>query len=126
MTIETFIFPLPPTLNEIIASARRNRYASAKEKRCWTNAIAVDCYGRKRFPDKVWIEFVWKVKNFGRDPDNISAASKFVMDGLVQGGIIKRDNLTVIMSPVLHWYERGDNSVEVRIADQPIWNGYYK
>ncbi len=123
--IEKYIFPLPPTLNEIIGTARSNIYASAKEKKIWTNQIAVKCFGRKNFPDKVWVEFVWKIKNFRRDPDNISAAAKFVMDGLVEGGIIRDDSLKYIMSPVLHWYEKGNDLVEIRIADRPIWNGKY-
>ncbi|MBE9226292.1 hypothetical protein IQ264_12750 [Phormidium sp. LEGE 05292] len=121
--LSKFVFPLPPTLNEIIGTARSNVYASAKEKRAWTNKIAVECFGRKRFPDRVWIEFVWKIKNFRRDPDNISAAAKFVMDGLVEGGIIQDDSLKFIMSPVLHWYEKGEDLVEIHIADHPIWNG---
>ncbi len=123
MTIETFIFPLPPTLNEIVNTARSNRYSSANEKKAWTKSIASDCFGKTKFPDKVWIEFVWKVKSFRRDPDNISAAATFLIDGLVEGGIIRDDSLKFIMSPVLHWYEKGDNLVEVRIADHPIWNG---
>lgn len=121
--LSKFVFPLPPTLNEIIGTARTNVYASAKEKRAWTNRIAVECFGRKHFPDQVWIEFVWKIKNFRRDPDNISAAAKFVMDGLVEGGIIQDDSLKFIMSPVLHWYEKGEDLVEIHIADHPIWNG---
>jgi Holliday junction resolvase RusA-like endonuclease len=121
--LEKFVFPLPPTLNEIISTARSNIYASAKEKRAWTNTIAVECFGRKQFPDRVWIEFVWKIKNFRRDPDNISAAAKFVMDGLVEGGIIQDDSLKFIMSPVLHWYKKGEDVVEIRVADHPIWNG---
>jgi len=122
--MEKFVFPLPPTLNEIIGTARSNIYASAKEKRAWTNTIAVKCFGRKRFPDRVWIEFVWKIKNFRRDPDNVSAAAKFVMDGLVEGGIIQDDSLKFIMSPVLHWYEKGKDLVEINLADHPIWNGH--
>ncbi|MGA9377839.1 MAG: hypothetical protein WBV73_03465 [Phormidium sp.] len=121
--LSKFVFPLPPTLNEIIGTARSNVYASAKEKRAWTNRIAVECFGRKQFPDRVWIEFIWKIKNFRRDPDNISAAAKFVMDGLVEGGIIQDDSLKFIMSPVLHWYEKGEDLVEIHIADHPIWNG---
>ena len=65
---------------------------------------------------------MWKIKNFRRHPDNISGAAKFIMDGLVEKGIITGDSLKFIMSPVLHWYERGNNSVEVRIADHPVWN----
>ncbi|MFB2833518.1 hypothetical protein [Floridanema evergladense] len=121
--LSKFVFPLPPTLNEIIGTARSNIYASAKEKRAWTNRIAVECFGRKPFPDRVWVEFIWKIKNFRRDPDNISAAAKFVMDGLVEGGIIRDDSLKFIMSPVLHWYEKGEDLVEIHIADRPIWNG---
>ncbi len=121
--IEKFVFPLPPTLNEIIGTARSNIYASAKEKRNWTATIAVGCLGKQQFPGQVWIEFVWKIKNFRRDPDNIAAAAKFVMDGLVEGGIIKDDSLKFIMSPVLHWYKKGKDLVEIRVADHPIWNG---
>jgi Holliday junction resolvase RusA-like endonuclease len=121
--LSKFVFPLPPTLNEIIGTARSNVYASAKEKRAWTNRIAVECFGRKQFPDRVWVEFIWKIKNFRRDPDNISAAAKFVMDGLVEGGIIQDDSLKFIMSPVLHWYEKGEDLVQINIADHPIWNG---
>lgn len=121
--LSKFVFPLPPTLNEIIGTARSNIYASAKEKRAWTNRIAVECFGRKQFPDRVWVEFIWKIKNFRRDPDNISAAAKFVMDGLVEGGIIQDDSLKFIMSPVLHWYEKGEDLVQLHIADHPIWNG---
>lgn len=65
---------------------------------------------------------MWKIKNFCREPGNISAGAKFIMDGLVEGGIITGDGLKFIMSPVLHWYEKGSNSVEVRIADHPVWN----
>lgn len=64
-----------------------------------------------------------QIKNFRRDPDNISAAAKFVMDGLVEGGIIQDDSLKFIMLPVLHWYEKGNNLVKVRVADHPVWNG---
>ena len=81
-------------------------------------------YGKAKFTGEVWIEFMWKIKNFQlSSSDNVSAAAKFVMNGLAEGGIITDDSLKFIMSPVLHWYEKGDNSVEVNIADHPIWNG---
>jgi hypothetical protein len=41
--IETFEFPLPPTLNEMIRTARGGWQASAKEKREWTELIASYC-----------------------------------------------------------------------------------
>lgn len=122
--IETFNFPLPPTLNQIIRTARGNIYSSAQVKRRWTGNIALMCMGRPQFPAQIWVEFVWKIKRLSTsDADNTSAASKFIFDGLVEAGIIKDDSLKFVMSPLLHWYEKGDNSVETRIADHPIWNG---
>lgn len=100
--IETFVFPLAPTLNQIIDTARSNIYSSAKEKRIWTGSTALLCQRKLQFPSKVWIEFVWKIKKFRRDLDNISSGAKFIMDGLVKGGIIQDDSLKFIMSPVLH------------------------
>lgn len=122
--IETFEFPLPPTLNQIIGTARRNPYTSASEKRQWTQEIALWCLGRHQFPGQVWLEFVWRLKNWRRDPDNVAAAAKYICDGMVEAGVILDDSLKIIQSPVLHWYERDQvDSVLVRIADCPIWGG---
>lgn len=95
--IETYIFPLPPTLNEIIRVARTNEFLSAKQKKEWTNKISVACYGRYRFSGEVWLSFLWYVK-FNRDPDNVVASVKFILDGLVDALIIKDDSLKTIQS----------------------------
>lgn len=121
--IETFLFLIPPTLNEIIRTARANIYKSASEKRRWTRRIVIDCDGKHHFPGEVWMEFVWQVKNQRSDIDNVAAAAKYILDGLVQAEVIKDDSLKYIKSPVIHWYESGKNLVEVRIADYPIFNG---
>ncbi|MBD1919794.1 DNA (cytosine-5-)-methyltransferase, partial [Microcoleus sp. FACHB-831] len=57
--IETFDFPLPPTLNEMIRTARGGWQASAKEKREWTELIASYCKGAYQFQGKIWLEYVW-------------------------------------------------------------------
>lgn len=68
----------------------------------------------------MWIEFHWYLKNFGRDSDNVAAAAKFIMDGLVAGRAIRNDNLTVIQSPVIHYYHRSqDDSVLLRLSQSP-------
>lgn len=122
--LERYEFPLPPTLNEIINIARQNRYASAKEKEYWTNYIAVLCRGRYKFPSEVWLEFTWRIKSKRRDPDNIAASAKFPLDSLVKAGILKNDNLTIIQSPVIHWYEKAlTDSCVLLIADCPIFKG---
>lgn len=101
--IEIFVFPLAPTLNQIICTARSNLYSSAKKKPRWTGSIALLCMGRSNFTGEIWIEFVCQIKNFQKSyPDNVSIAAKFVMDQLVEGGIITDESLKFIMSPVLH------------------------
>lgn len=103
----TFTFPLPPTLNDQIKSARSGWRVSARIKKNWTNKITLACRNSPRFEGKVWLEFRWQVRSFARDADNIAASSKFILDGLVQAKVLKEDNLMIIQSPVIHWYERG-------------------
>jgi hypothetical protein len=122
--IETFEFPLPPTLNEMICTARGGWQASAKEKREWTELIASSCKAAYQFQGKIWLEYVWRVKNLARDNNNIAAATKYIDDGLVEAGVIADDSLKYIQSPVCHWYvQSSEDMVTVRIANAPIYNG---
>lgn len=114
--------PLPPSMNEIINQARSGWQASAGLKKYWTNLIGEfvkEC--GFCLDGAVWIEFHWYLKNFGRDSDNVAAAAKFIMDGLVTGQAIRNDNLTVIQSPVVHYYQRssGDDGVLLRLSQSP-------
>ncbi|MHC5612163.1 MAG: RusA family crossover junction endodeoxyribonuclease [Nostoc sp.] len=114
--------PLPPSMNEIINQARSGWQASAGLKKYWTNLIGEfvkEC--GFCLDGAVWIEFHWYLKNFGRDSDNVAAAAKFIMDGLVTGQAIRNDNLTVIQSPVVHYYHRssGDDGVLLRLSQSP-------
>ncbi|OKH36527.1 hypothetical protein NIES2101_36975 [Calothrix sp. HK-06] len=120
--IYDLIMPLPPTMNEIIESARSGWQINAALKKKWTNligAFVTEC--DFELLGVVWIEFHWHLKNYGRDADNVAAAAKFIMDGLQQGRAIKNDNLTIIQSPVPHYYHRseGDDGVKVRLSDTP-------
>lgn len=115
-TIAEFRFPLPPCLNEQINIARNNRYGSAKEKEKWTNDIAALALSQSQsaFPGKVWMQFIYYLKNSRRDPDNVSASRKYILDGLVKAGIIINDNLQIIQSPIIESFivsEPGRSSV---------------
>ncbi|NES65960.1 MAG: hypothetical protein F6K24_12190 [Okeania sp. SIO2D1] len=117
---QTIVYPLPPTLNKIISSARRSPYVSSKEKRKWTQDIAAMSSVLEPY-DKypLWFKFHWKVHNQRRDPDNIAAAAKFIMDGLVKAEIIPDDSLQCIGSPVLHYYGKAikdDDKCELTIS----------
>jgi hypothetical protein len=122
--IETFEFLLPPTLNEMIRMDRGGWQASVKEKREWTELIASSCKEAYQFQGKIWLEYVWRVKNLARDNNNIAAATKYIDDGLVEAGVMADDSLKYIQSPVCHWYvQSSEDMVTVRIANAPIYNG---
>lgn len=116
----TFSCPLPPTLNDQIADARGNKFKSSTAKKKWTALIANTVKDSPAFPGKVWIAFDWFVKNQQRDPDNIMASAKYIMDGLKVAGTIKDDNLTIIQSPQIHRFakEKSD-SVTITLSDSP-------
>jgi hypothetical protein len=112
---------LPPTLNEQIDLARSDWRASAEVKKRWTNKVAdLTQTVNFSFGDRVWLEYHWHLKTFARDSDNVSAASKYILDGLVDAGIIRNDNLTVIQSPVSHYYYRAkSDGVLLRLSSTP-------
>jgi len=99
--------PLPPTLNQQINEARSHWSKSAKTKKHWTNLIAVMLIQQQapKFEGEIWLRYDWTV-SFRNDPDNTAAAAKFINDGLTDAGVIVKDNLTIIQSPVLHFYNK--------------------
>ncbi len=115
---------LPPTTNEIIDTARRNRYGSADVKAAWTLAIA-DAFRATRtraFKGPVHIEYIWTVKNLSRDEDNTTGAQKYINDGLVESGLVEDDNLRVIVSPVTHWFRKGHaDGFTLFVYDDEAW-----
>lgn len=113
---------LPPTLNDIIAAAQRNRYVYATMKRVWTNKIATLAKRCRRYEGQVHLEFTWKVKNGRRDADNLVTAAKFIIDGLVKASIIKDDSLKYIPDPPLHWANVcKEDGFTLYIYDEKAW-----
>ena len=94
-----FLNYLPTSLNEYIRIERGNKYEAARIKKTETERVAWLCKSQKIKPvtDKVYITFVWVVKNRKKDPDNIAFAKKFILDGLVMAKVIKQDNLNNIV-----------------------------
>ena len=109
-----------PGLNEIIAAAKRSPYEYAKMKDRYTSEIG---WLAKKLPryNRVDITITWYEPNLRRDPDNITGGQKFILDGLVAGGVIKDDGQRYINS-ITHRFEvdRENPRVEINIeeADQ--------
>lgn len=115
--------PIPPKLNEQINLARSHWSKSAAAKKYWTNKLALLFKDAPQFEGKVWQQFTWYC-SFANDSDNVAAAVKYINDGLVKSRVIKKDNLTIIQSPVVHYYikkqPKTDDKVEVTISgDRP-------
>lgn len=83
------------SLNDYTRACRTNRYTGAKMKS--DNEAIVSLYIRMQlngvhFPNKVALDFRWYEPNRRRDPDNVCFAHKFILDALVNNGIIKGDS----------------------------------
>lgn len=95
MTFEMEIAGQLPGLNEIIGTARASKFGSAKQKKICRSAIEwaiVACRPRPHFPGAISIAFHWYEPDLRRDPDNITAGQKFILDALVTTGTIKNDS----------------------------------
>ena len=116
-----FTCPIPPMLNEQINLARSHWASSSKVKAQWTGDIALLAVGLPVFPSAVWLDFCWQVKRLTSDPDNVQAAAKYVLDGLVKAGTLADDSLKIVQSPVIHRFQRGDGELFLTISDRPIY-----
>lgn len=77
-------------LNTYIDEERGNKFGAAKIKKretfkCQLHFKKADIKGRIR------VNYHWYSKNLRKDPDNISFAKKFILDGMVNSGFIKND-----------------------------------
>ena len=91
-----------PTLNEILRK-KNNPHAYNKMKKNLEEKARIFYRNQIRFhryqtPLKrtVRIIFDWYVTSRAKDPDNIDAARKFLIDALVDEGVLLKDNLTIV------------------------------
>ncbi len=109
-----------PGLNEMIEAAKGGKgkyqpYALMKEE-C-TNMVV---WLAKKLPkyEKVVLIITWYEPDRRRDPDNIMAGQKFIIDGLVTAGIIPNDNQRHIQG-ILHKFaiDKENPRIVVEIVD---------
>lgn len=107
-----------PGMNEIIEAAKlrkRNYKEYSMMKDTYTDMVA---WLAKKLPkyEKVNLIITWYEPNEMRDPDNIMAGQKFLMDGLVRAGTIPNDSRKYVKS-ITHKFEtdRQNPRVEVEV-----------
>ena len=81
------------SLNEYIDICRRNYYMANRLKKSTQEDIKWFLKDIPRFENPIKIHFTWIEINKKRDLDNISFSKKFILDAMVELGIIKNDNL---------------------------------
>lgn len=81
-------------LNDYTGACRRNRYIGAKLKREQQDMALAAIRAADLIPmrAKVDISFTWIEPNMRRDHDNVAFAKKFILDALVEAGIIENDD----------------------------------
>lgn len=101
MSIKFNIKTKLPTLNEYINIERANKFGAFSIKRKYTDICGVYALSIKKKinPIKRYnLILNWQVENNKSDPDNIYFGVKFVLDGMVQQGILKNDGRKNISS----------------------------
>ena len=97
-----------PGMNEIIAAAKGMKgrgllYSLMKKDWNQKVSLAAKEAGLKPVESYVFLDFLWQEKTKRRDPDNVAAGKKFVIDGLVQAGILAGDGWSQISGFADHW-----------------------
>ena len=108
-------------LNEYTKANRNNKYAGNKMKK--ENEHKIFWYIKKAKVKKVSnypisLKIKWYESNARRDFDNITFAVKFILDSLVNAGIIKNDNLKHV-NKIEHevLIDRNNPRIEIEIIE---------
>jgi Holliday junction resolvase RusA-like endonuclease len=81
-----------PSMNEIIDASKLHYMEYSKMKKQHTEAVAwIAKTGIGKELKKIDLDITWHCKDRMKDKDNIMAGTKFILDGLKEGGIIKGD-----------------------------------
>ncbi len=86
-------------LNEYTKKNRTNKYAGAEAKKKEQFYIVwciKEQLGNLKISKPVVGHFTWIEENKKRDLDNICFAKKFILDALVEAGVLKDDNRKIV------------------------------
>ena len=112
-----------PSLNEVIGKNRANKMAGATMKSKVQShiltymQIAALKGDLKPQEKQCTISITWHEKTRRRDVDNIQSAQKFILDAMVDGGILKDDSRKYVAQISHHIVDDDRDYVEVYIND---------
>lgn len=124
MTNEFTIKQKLPSLNDVIAINRTNRFQGAKFKReieeaiGWSIRSALTRKTLYKPKGAVVVRFTWTEPNRRRDCDNIASAKKFILDALVKMRVLENDTQKYVVG-FYDVFEIGkDYSVRVELIEK--------
>lgn len=105
---------IPPSYNKF--NGRNNNWDYRNQKKAWTRLIGLCCRNKPKQPlCKATVRLTYYFKTRIRhDPDNYSG--KFILDGLVNAGIITDDsfnNITLLLSGD---YDKSNPRTEIEVT----------
>ena len=82
-----------PDLNRIIDASKRHWGGYAREKRRYTRQVALlaQAAGLGPISRPISIKFTWICKDRRKDKDNVRVGAKYILDGLVEAGVLRGD-----------------------------------
>jgi len=113
-----------PSLNDVVAKNRSNRYEGAKFKKDieevigWAikQALTMRTLKPVKNPCVIYIEFHEATKR--RDVDNIQSSQKFILDAMVSNGILQNDSRRYVIKQIYHEIiDDNDDFVVVKIKE---------
>jgi hypothetical protein len=115
-----------PCLNDIIEAAKGSGgrgYGYSKMKATWTQAVFWHVKAARITAfERALFSFRWVERDRQRNPDNICAGRKFILDGLVKSGVLVNDGWKQVVAEV-GWndkFEVGAHpGVEVTLTEAP-------
>ncbi len=123
MAYITFFLDFPlPTLNEMIRTARGNKYAAAAQKKKYTNMVAWEIMAQTPTVsfEAISLDITWIETKKKRDPDNVFAGGlKHLMDGIVAADVIKDDDRDHVASITNRIAVSDSRGVAVRLTSVP-------
>lgn len=109
-----------PGLNKVIDANRRNKYAGSELKKDTEQFIMWQIKSQcKTKYKRIKLSIDWYEPNRRRDFDNISSATKFILDSLVKCGVLDNDGWKQL-APELHhkfYLDKTDPRVEIFIEE---------
>ena len=109
-----------PGLNKIIDKSKAHHMAFASMKKKNTNLVTWKAKGIPKM-ESIYLNIKYYCKDRRRDPDNIAAAKKFILDGLVGAGVIENDGWKQVKGWSESWEKDKENpriEIEIKEADQ--------